>query len=572
MSSADDGTETAFGELISQGTIVSSTFQPTTAGSDNSCGGPIVSGCLVVDNPSITDSGPIDVSDGFQSVTPVPAAWRGLEQTAEATIANLRGVPADRRNQYWARPEIDSLMFLDLIGLIRNKANGATLTAQEQGELDVLSTAYQDYEEKVADRAIRLYDSWYSDPCSFRVPVGDDPDAYQNTLGTTCVGGRIPGTFSSVPAPTADEFTEWVCELVSDDYRRSLVPQVEKYAHVPGAPAMTDDEADTEIESEYQNAVSSLQTGLSFLAAAAHVATNAPATTQPEATGELLETIKDATSDSAGDRFADVFSDTTEAFVSHVDGIRDTFFPLEESEAEALQGVSSADAIGYDTPIGPYTEVEQALVDLVADEAQEALLEDTLVEGFAEGLEVGGVVLGAAAVITTETITLVQNSEVLSTLQANHDSAYAAVDLRALTDSSDGWAKLENAFVDELLPDFTFRKATEPAPDGAAPAPSANDPVFLVRPASARTRTTRPRSSPTLGTPRHPPDDRRRQRLGRERTASGHCGRRPLPHHTLRRSAVAPVMTSSGPRCRRPRSTTSTGTATGGLRRRSADR
>ena len=493
-SSADGGSTSVIGEVIPGGMVVDPSGTPAVAGTDNSCHVSIISGCLVIGNPSASNFAPLTVSDGFNLQSPVPVPWQGLEQSAEATIANLRGVPADRRNRNWARPEINASMFLDLIGLIHKKADGETLTDAEQADLDVLATAYQTYEKNVADRALRLYDEWAADPCDFLVPVGTSPRAYLDSLGTTCAG-PVLGTIATVPPPKAEQFTEWARELVGDDLRRSLVPQVLHFSQVSGAPAMTADEADAEIALEYQNAIGSLEKGFSFLAAAAHVAANAPTATQPEAAGEVVDEIKEATTEHGTDRFVEAFGDVIESSVKLVGPFREGFFGIEQQAAEALQNVSGADKIGYDTPIGPYTEVQQELVDLITEELESAEFEAEMAELFAEGIEIGGVVIGAAEVITAEAIQVGQDINVLPTLQSNRDEAYATPDLEELTQTSEGWAKLENAFVNELMPDFTFRKLREPAPDGAAPAASVNDPQFQINPDGAPSQIT---TSPSI--------------------------------------------------------------------------
>jgi hypothetical protein len=466
------------GELIGQGIIVNSAGQPTIAGTNNSCGNSLISGCLVVGTPADTSFAPISVTDGFELQAPAPAEWQQLEQSAESTIANLRGVPADRRNQYWARPEIDTLMFLDLIGLIHRRAAGdPNLTAQDQAAVDLLSTKYQQYEKKVADEALSLYNTWAGDPCSFLVPVGDNPKAYQDTLGTACESSASADT----PPPTADQFTEWARELVGEDYFRSLVPQVQRFAQVQNAPAMTDNEAQAEVELEYQTAVGSLEQGFSFLIAEKNAAETAPAATQPEATGQLLDSIKEATTYEGLDRAPEVFGDMISAAIKLSDPLRASFFGVDQVTAQKLGGLSDPAQI-YEQPIGPLEESAQELQDLVTQAAEQAIFQDVLADQFEVGTELGGLVLGGASAVVAESIQLAQDADVLNTLQANQAAAGAAPDLEALTQSSDGWAKLENTFVDELMPDFTFRKLREPAPDGAAPAASTNDPMFHITP------------------------------------------------------------------------------------------
>jgi hypothetical protein len=68
---------------------------------------------------------------------------------------------------------------------------------------------------------------------------------------------------------------------------------------------------------------------------------------------------------------------------------REGFFGIEQQAAEALQNVSGADKIGYDTPIGPYTEVQQELVDLITEELESAEFEAEMADLFAEGIEIG---------------------------------------------------------------------------------------------------------------------------------------------------------------------------------------
>ena len=440
LGSADSPSVAVSGELIPLGVIVDPSGQPAVAGTNNSCGTSFISGCLVAGSPSASNFAPLTVSDGFELQSPVPVEWQGLEQSAEALISNLRGVPADRRNRNWARPEINASMFLELIGRIRKQADGEALTDPEQAEVDLLATAYQTYEKDVADRAISLYDEWAVIPCDFLVPVGDTPRAYLDSIGTTCAG-PILGTIASVPPPSAEQFTEWARELVGEDYRRALVGQVLHFSQVSGAATLTADEADAEIAREYQNAIGSLEKGFSFLAAAARVAENAPTATQPEAAGELLDEIKEATTEQATDRFVEVFAEMVESSVRLVGPLRAAFFAVDVAEIAA-----------------------------------------ELDEEFADALEIGGVVIGAAAVITTEAIQVGQDAQVLVTLQADRDEAYAAPNLEELTQTSEGWAKLENAFVNELMPDFTLRKLRDPAPDGAAPDPSASDPTFQLHP------------------------------------------------------------------------------------------
>src|SRR4051794_12643592 len=84
------------GEMIGGGIVVDASGTPTT--NTSGCGTSLISGCLVVGTGSTTNiATPIVVSDGFQLVDPVPPEWRQLEQAAEATVASLRGVPAERR-------------------------------------------------------------------------------------------------------------------------------------------------------------------------------------------------------------------------------------------------------------------------------------------------------------------------------------------------------------------------------------------------------------------------------------------------------------------------------------------
>jgi hypothetical protein len=435
---------TVTGSLIGSGVIVDPSGQPTVPGTDNSCGASVVTGCLVDGNYSASNSGtPIVVSDGFSLVQPVPSAWTGLEQSAESTVANLRGVPADRRNQFWARPEIDALMFLELMKLIhQGAADGEALSAEEHGALDLLRQSYQDFEEKVADRALSLYHSWEADPCSFRVPVGDDPSSYHKQIETLCAS-PIAGLVVTVPAPTAEEFTEWARELVEDDYRQSLVPEIQQFAQ-NSQTELSDADADLEVAREYQHMTASLDTGFSFLAAEGHNAVSAPAGEQPEATGELLDELKEAATEFGSDQFRDVAKDMLTTFSKP---LFPYFFQAEATEAEEM---------------------------------------------FESGLFVGAVVLGATAVITTEAIQVFQDSQVLPTLNANRYQAYSITNLDELVKDHEGWQKLVNAFVNQLMPDLTFRKRDEPAPDGAPPGASPNDPEFRVRAAEGTTTIDSP--------------------------------------------------------------------------------
>jgi hypothetical protein len=485
------GSVAVTGEMIPAGVFVNSSGQPTTNG--GGCVASLISGCLVVGTPSASNMPPIVVSDGFELQTPVPKAWAPLELSAEATVANLRGVPADRRNQNWARPEINTLMFLRLVGLIHADHDGESLTAEEEAQLAELSASFQDFEKRVADRALDLYATWASDPCHFDVPVGDDPGAYTRMLGTTCAS-PIGGLVSGMPVPQAEQFTEWARELVGDDMRRALAPQVKRFSQVQGTGPMTTDEAGAEVALEYQSLIGSMEKGYSYLAAAQKVASEAPGDEQPQATGELLDAIKEAAGEFGTDRFIDMSADMIEASVKLLGPVRSGFFGVEQQAAASLQGVSSAADIGYDVPIGPYTQAQQALVDLITEEVESAEFTELLLDTLAEGLMIGGIVLGAAAVITAEAIQVDQDISVLPTLQANRTKAYATPDLEAQTQSAQGWAKLENAFVQDLLPDFTFRKLRDPAPAGAPPARTADDPSFNIH----LDGTTQETSSPSI--------------------------------------------------------------------------
>ena len=371
----------------------------------------------------------------------MPLPWQGLEQSAEATIANLRGVPADRRNQNWSRDEINALVFLDLIGLIQKQAAGNPLTDQQIAALDLLRTSYQDHEKAVAARALTLYNTWADDPCHFQVPVGNDPGAYARTVANLCAT-PVGGLLTTPAPPSAEDFTGWARELVGDDFRRSLVAQVERFE-----PPLTGNTADAEVAREYQSTVAGIGKGFAFLNAADQVSLNAPAAEQPVATGEALDAVKEAAAEFGSERFLDVgVSALTTLSASEL-----PFF-FEEETTELADAAAPA--------AGSYQEAATALADILKGAPD--ISAEVLQSSFEAGLTVGSVILGAAAVITTEAIQVAQDNEVLPALQANQTKADAAPDLNALAKSSEGQQKLLNAFVEQLMPSYPLRSTRSP--------------------------------------------------------------------------------------------------------------
>src|SRR5207249_445832 len=143
-----------------------------------------------------------------------------LEKEARQKIAALRGVPDDTLNVYWSREQIKAYMYLRLIAMAN--AGAGSLSAEDQEVVDYYTELINEERVAVAQAARDLYDRWHSDPCNFKVPVGD-PDAYlkepdvwgtflnpgacrlaQNPLSIACLLGLcVP------PPPTAEQFTAW---------------------------------------------------------------------------------------------------------------------------------------------------------------------------------------------------------------------------------------------------------------------------------------------------------------------------------------------------------------------------
>ncbi|HVJ98890.1 MAG TPA: hypothetical protein VNC41_18840, partial [Acidimicrobiia bacterium] len=246
--------------IVMPGNIIVSADGTTNPGDCTVSGPASPEGCLVIGSTAVTSN--VRISDGFELMGPPgPAEWDPIARSAEATIANLRGVPADTQNQYWARSEINALTLVKLFELISKKADGERLTYDENRALKRLSDAYRNYEIAAAEKALDFYTLWKNNPCGFRVPVGNTPDSYRKLLGTAC-GSRVFSLVTHVPAPSPDLFTGWGREhSQSEDVYAPLARSMQNYNRDLGP-----EEAKAEVKREYQELVGSLQAGMAFLA------------------------------------------------------------------------------------------------------------------------------------------------------------------------------------------------------------------------------------------------------------------------------------------------------------------
>jgi FG-GAP repeat len=454
---------------------VSPDNSPLTPTADTSQCGTNGGGCLTINSAAATstDAAPpplIQVS-GFTNGEPpmAPQAWGAIEQQAEATVADLRGVPADRRNRFWARPEIDALMYLRLIGIVEKKAAGTTLTTDEQDALTELTKRYNDYEKEVAQTARNLFSNWLLSPCNFQVPVGD-PNSYiekyiDPASDTLCVPTHFRGMFTGAPPPpSADQFTEWARDLVSGEHRRDLISLYGK--QVPGTP----EEKDALLALDYQNTLDGMQQGLSFLGAAGHDLGALSDNEKPVSENTLDQELRDAAIHVGYDRIADTVQSA----------ITDLVLP---PKPETSQIDTAVETVLDDDPAEAAT--QESVDNLVADQLSSGIESDVaneVIDLADTGLFVASAVLGAAAVVAVEAYDTAHVYAVQSTLDDNLDNANnGTTDLSGLVGDTNGQKKLVNVFAEDMLPSFIdYDRANYDAPDGPPPDPSADDPVWVV--------------------------------------------------------------------------------------------
>jgi hypothetical protein len=140
------------------------------------------------------------------------AAWAALEARARAAVAIIHGVPNDDRLLVGARAEVRAMMFSDLLGLIKKRHEGKTLTADERGIVDELQTLIKQRDIDRAQLSLAEYDRWNQSPCFYQPPPGFHE--YHNKICEETV--HSPGTSAWDFPPTVDDFRAYGLKLEAD--------------------------------------------------------------------------------------------------------------------------------------------------------------------------------------------------------------------------------------------------------------------------------------------------------------------------------------------------------------------
>lgn len=179
-----------------------------------------------------------------------------LERRVEATLAQQLGVPVDNVLRRRAHGQINSLLYITIIEIINTSA--AYRDDFEQQVYAEVQQTFSDRRLQVAILAAEEYNRWQSNPCGYKVPVGDDPDAYLNQYGVEsyCLasefGNPLVLAFTNTPAIPSSSYLLWATHKRLESLR-TVWAYVAQSAY-----------ADDIVAATFANAYADIQQGMAY--------------------------------------------------------------------------------------------------------------------------------------------------------------------------------------------------------------------------------------------------------------------------------------------------------------------
>jgi hypothetical protein len=372
---------------------------------------------------------PLCVSGGAPCVTPDrivqdpkgQAALQPLELEARQHIAALRGVPDDKLNVYWSRGEIRAYMYLRILQMV----DSPTFSEEDGAVVDFYTATINQDRKDAANKALALYSTWLSSPCTFQVPVGD-PKSYLEEPATVaaCLPSNNPACLLGEcipPAPSASQFTNWaVGSLLQEEINTWGTSLVEG----PYIGLSTTD-AGPAAAFEYDSSFAGVAEGMAYLTAKHAQIANLPAVEEAAVESDLQEQWLEALHDFAGEQFR-------------------------ETALDVMSGVFKGGlAGGSEGTLADTFGVETIFSDSVADVAED--LGGEVAETWETFV---GPALAAAAVIATESWQVIDSTEVPVQLQAAIDDAKHEKTVSEYAQSAEGRNLILESLIKSTLPDF----------------------------------------------------------------------------------------------------------------------
>ena len=439
-------------------------------------------------NKNACEFGVFQVCDLYGCGNTVVDPHLTLLNDAAATISSLRGISNDSLNGFRSSGEITAYMYLRLLKLAKTSPGG--LSSDDAGIVRYYEEQIHEDRVAVAQEAVDLYSSLISNPCAFKVPVGD-PNAYVDSpaVHVVCHAGQL-SQFAltgaeSLPVPSAEEFTAWAEGAVHQMDVADWVSTIQAQH-----PELTAAQAAAIASFEYDQARGELEEGESYLNAI-HADLGPPPITstataaESDLEGAWKEGVGDFASDQVTENIKDTILEIPEMFIDAV--FEDAEMAALSAERAAISKLiddAAASAAAGDI-VGAATYSEQAT-------ARWAALETTFAEQAAEEAEdtlgtvlevndtIVGPVLAVAAALTYITWQDAEDAGVPTTLNNALADAKNNHTLKEYTATATGRARILDAVVKSNLPSgFTDRIADPSFGNARSAGPdSQSDPVF----------------------------------------------------------------------------------------------